>query len=1576
MELVAAEDVLPILRKALGEPGSGGDGMALPAATYDCAERMVERALGNGQLDLTTSTEIRLIDTLWIALQELVDPLTAGMGEQRARALLPDPASMPLGGELTPETEQDCRRLLEAVYQHIVRYVRQVSDEPDAAFEARYKEYVAQKFSWMTFFGIDLARSSTRCPIRPAYVPPVVTVPPAGVISLDEMLELYPRVVLRGEAGSGKSTALQWLAVDTGRVPFLLPLRSTLRRGAMPSPVDFLAAVGCPFGQPEGWAHRVLAEGRGLLLLDGLDEVARTDRQVVHEWIAEMSDAYPRARWVVSCRPSAVPSGEIPGFSDAVLHTFDAGRVEEAVRRWHSARFVADADEDRTAGRKASLLALLRSRPDLAALARTPLLCHVLCALHAESGVQSLATRTDLYGRLLDMLLVRRDRERGITAFQSEDLTGHEQIHLLARLAVWLLRNGVTEVAHTIAAQNISHSLRSMSRLAQRRPEEILSHLVHRSGLLRTPADGVLDFTHRPFQDYLAAHTLLDDGYLGELMVRADDDRWREVYPYAMGLASAPERARLLEGLVQRGDAERERALSLRHHLLAASCLAEATVVDPDTRQAVMDRVASHLPPRTQEEAAAFASVGPTVLALLPDPDEVSREQHRAFLDLLHRMPGPEAAAASRRFAPLPVPELPTALRRLPEPPPGARELAVALSVATRIEPELIRAVRLGVFPLLDAGDEADLWFSAWAAARTPQAMALRPELLPVLRAELAERLATAEPGDPIREVGKIIAEVHMHISPALHIEERLNWLDVTGALAFDGGQEIAESMLAPALRALVEEGRDGVADWLAGAWLRLPAPVRESVRAWQLVTAAAHQVPDAGLEPLSAPAVVTAADVAVIVESVGDAVLTVSRGVDTVTLGAGPGTAQDTGILVPDTDPRLVEVLLVDEGGAVLAVHTATVPPGETRTLTVGDGQVRLRTPRGDVYELSSESGPGTDRSDAVAGDEPVLRSEGAHWYFRVSAGQLAVPQILARIEQEVRAARRGFPEGPPTRQELGIWRQAVSALSRLLVEAGRKEVEVIIGRYAGPAGEMTDVTLAGFHPSTGEPSYVAVEVKGWRGLVVDPGDSRLCRPGRKSRQEAVNPVEQVLGRCEYLVESHEMLRLRPGRLAAAVFLPQARSTDVEGLPDVLEPGLFTGDMEVEFSEYLRLRLTPQSGWTAGDMLLSDPLIPRRGVLQSAAEFHERRPFHALGEQLAVLGHAMSAVSRGERRVVVVSGAAGTGKTAVALMLLHEARQVHPSAVYVSGLRAFVEGLRMRLRRRQKRKVEWLRFPNQFGIPGAPDSSSRDRLALLVCDDAEFIRPTSNSRFTAPDTRSQRAQIDELLDAADVSVFLVDEGMALRADDVGSAELVLGAARAQGLPTVRVDLRRPFRFGGDGAYPRWVAALLGESPAPWVPAGPFAVLTAGSPEEMRAFLLARRRAGESARMTGHGEPSIPRTQPEPSRWAVEESGFERTGWAHEAAGFEFDWCGVVLGPDFVHRDDRWRTVREESHDPAVRGRSVSDAEANRLIRNAYRVLLTRGARGVVLCSTDPETQQALRSLVGELQTVSGFPSQ
>lgn len=91
---------------------------------------------------------------------------------------------------------------------------------------------------------------------------------------------------------------------------------------------------------------------------------------------------------------------------------------------------------------------------------------------------------------------------------------------------------------------------------------------------------------------------------------------------------------------------------------------------------------------------------------------------------------------------------------------------------------------------------------------------------------------------------------------------------------------------------------------------------------------------------------------------------------------------------------------------------------------------------------------------------------------------------------------------------------------------------------------------------------------------------------------------------------------------------------------------------------------------------------------------------------------------------------------------------------------------------------------------------------------------------------------------------------------------------------------------------------------------------------------------------------------------ASDKAGIDQVGCVYTAQGFEFDYVGVIVGPDLVCRpmDGGWVGQRDQSHDRVVR-RGVTEAEFTRYVKSTYRVLLTRGLRGCHVYFMDPPTR-------------------
>ncbi|MDB1086670.1 NACHT domain-containing protein [Streptomyces sp. ACA25] len=532
----------------------------------------------------------------------------------------------------------------------------------NSTFEARYAEYVVREQSRLTVYGLDLRRTR-EWKLDDAYLSleaagrepeaddrgnPSALGAPATPQRADRALSGLPRVLLRGGAGSGKTTLLQWLAVCAarqetrqsmhhllGKVPFPLPLRTLTRTGRpLPAPEDFLSAVNCPLAgaQPPGWPDRVLAAGRGLLLVDGIDEVPEGEREEVRRWLRRLDTAYPGNLWMVTARPSAVRADwlDAENFTELSMTPMGSREFEAFVHRWHRAVGAEPEVEQ-------ALLDLVRSRPDLSALATSPLMCALLCALHRERNGYLPRGRKALYDAALAMLLERRDRERPDPPRGALELDADTQISLLQKLAHWLIFNGRSEMAGSLAARLIGQTLPALHQgTGLGTGETVLRHLLERSGVLREPVDGTVDFVHRTFQDYLGAREVVDWQHFPALVDKAHLDQWEDVVRMAVAHAQPAQRGELLQALLERGDREPEHAVRL--HLLAAACLEHATQVRPDIREAVLARAADYLPPRTNDEARTLARTGPVVLGLLPGPEGLDDDEAEAVVVAASRL--------------------------------------------------------------------------------------------------------------------------------------------------------------------------------------------------------------------------------------------------------------------------------------------------------------------------------------------------------------------------------------------------------------------------------------------------------------------------------------------------------------------------------------------------------------------------------------------------------------------------------------------------------------------------------------------------------------------------------------------------------------------------------------------------------------------------------------------------------------------------------------------------------------------------------------------------------------------------
>ncbi|SDO24068.1 Uncharacterized conserved protein [Streptomyces sp. cf386] len=661
----------------------------------------------------------------------------------------------------------------------------------------------------------------------------------------------------------------------------------------------------------------------------------------------------------------------------------------------------------------------------------------------------------------------------------------------------------------------------------------------------------------------------------------------------------------------------------------------------------------------------------------------------------------------------------------------------------------------------------------------------------------------------------------------------------------------------------------------------------------------------------------------------------------------------------------------------------------------------------------------------------------------LRLSAQDLLALNSRRRMVPHLAARYRYFRGRDVSDTEREAWAESLVELAENLVEAERGNVEMVVECAATVEepnkGEppLIDVVLVGRHPETRLPSFQLVELKRWSMVTqVEAATAELVSvPGYKKPKK--HPALQLRNTYQLFTGDQGPLRGVTVECGGFAYLHNATDDSVRPLLDTLAPtgsyervytrdsrGLLLVDLRRHFAEdgaaseaeqllrFMNLRNTP----------LLDAMIRSRGedTVFTLRGQQKRVAASVLQRAALVLGNPDQPAPPPDdgRAVFIVTGGAGTGKSAVGLQLRADFEAAGQTVKYASGSRAFNGALQEQVGYTDKEFRKRFAYFSHFVTPPDPP------LDVLICDEAHRLRERTIDMYRREEKSGKQPQVDDLLDASRLTVFFLDESQSVRPKEVGTVSLIEAAARARGITPLRYALREEWRCGGSDAYIRWVRAVLDieAGTTEWTPDGLMHVEVAESPEELEYIIRTEAEAGATARMVAGfcwpwtepvGKGKAARLEadvrigdwhrpwnakgdsfrengavPPSTKWSVHPYGINQIGCVYTAQGLEWDWCGVILGEDMVRRGDRWvyrkgqwcedpenkvkRVKVPGSFDMKLREGTGSEEEKEeefaRCVRHAYHVLMTRASRATVLYSTDEETQAYLKSCVGDVQ--------
>jgi RecA-superfamily ATPases implicated in signal transduction len=242
-----------------------------------------------------------------------------------------------------------------------------------------------------------------------------------------------------------------------------------------------------------------------------------------------------------------------------------------------------------------------------------------------------------------------------------------------------------------------------------------------------------------------------------------------------------------------------------------------------------------------------------------------------------------------------------------------------------------------------------------------------------------------------------------------------------------------------------------------------------------------------------------------------------------------------------------------------------------------------------------------------------------------------------------------------------------------------------------------------------------------------------------------------------------------------------------------------FSADDIDEFVQFLVDRVGGGDGLEVLRRMEENRYRPSKKLMDYVASVINNNPeYTLLDEQQVAFDAVMTAARRGvhdrQKQIIIIKGGPGTGKSVLAINLVASLLSSHYSTHYVTGSKAFTETLRKII---DSRGQELFTYTN-----GCVDAQA-DSVDVLVTDEAHRIRDVSSNRFTPANKKSGLKQLEELIAAARVLVFLIDDHQIARPDEIGSAACIREYAEKYKCTVHEFELEAPFRCNGSDAFVR-----------------------------------------------------------------------------------------------------------------------------------------------------------------------------
>lgn len=593
----------------------------------------------------------------------------------------------------------------------------------------------------------------------------------------------------------------------------------------------------------------------------------------------------------------------------------------------------------------------------------------------------------------------------------------------------------------------------------------------------------------------------------------------------------------------------------------------------------------------------------------------------------------------------------------------------------------------------------------------------------------------------------------------------------------------------------------------------------------------------------------------------------------------------------------------------------------------------------------------------------------------------------IEEKIEQKVRERLHR----KTAHNEFLSWMNSMQYMYKVMEDKAIPDESLIAIEYRIPnSNKRVDFIISG-EDDKGRESAVVIELKQWQELTKVESKEAIVKTHLQGRMvETTHPSYQAWSYVSMIKDYNEDVRKYKINLKPCAYLHNYRLQDHDDLTDecyeyyIDKAPVFTrGDTErlARFiSKYIK-KGNP-------DVLYHidhGRIVPSKSLQDSLSSMlRGNKEFTLIDEQKVVFERALEIVKeQNKKKVYIIHGGPGTGKTVLAINMLVAILNMDQNVMYVTKNSAPREVYRKKLTEGKYRKAY---IDNLFKGSGSFTEAISDDFDCLIVDEAHRLNEKSGMFQNLGEN-----QVKEIINAAKTSIFFVDDFQMVTTKDIGSTNEIKKWCRFFDAQVYEDTLISQFRCNGSDSYLSWIDNVLEINPEATDEFDcDYDIRICDTPEEVRQLILEKNKINNKSRMVagycwnwikeGKNDSHIHDIQigdfemswnlGSSSTWAIDPESVNEIGCIHTCQGLEFDYVGVIIGEDMRYDDgiitDFTKRARTDQSLKGIKGLYKKNKEealnvADRIIKNTYRTLLTRGQKGCYIYCVDENLKSYLK---------------